>query len=245
MKKIKILALFLALITAGVLFWYLSLPDDKPVEPPKANVVVAKSDIPENTVITDEMVELSSVPVDLILAQTFGGVSDVVGMTARSAIVRGEQIVAARLVEIGSADSGSLAYRVTPGMRAITIGVNDTTGIKSMVHPGDHVDIIAQYQVDEFVMNVDGELETKTVPEAKLLLQMKLVLAVDQVMQQSGSPAYTTLTLEVTPEEAVRLSLSENSGLVRAILRSPLDEETVGGDSISILELTGSDLLPE
>jgi pilus assembly protein CpaB len=166
-------------------------------------------------------------------------------MTARSAIVRDEQIVAARLVEVGSADSGSLAYTVTPGMRAITIGVNDTTGIKSMIRPGDYVDIIAQYQVDEFIFNTDGELESKTVPEAKLLLQLKLVLAVDQVMQQSGSAAYTTLTLEVTPEEAVRLSLSESSGLVRAILRSPPDKEMVGDDLISILELIGSDLLPD
>jgi Flp pilus assembly protein CpaB len=48
-------------------------------------------------------------------------------------------------------------------MRAITIGVNDTTGIKSMIRPGDYVDIIAQYQVDEFIFNTDGELESKTV----------------------------------------------------------------------------------
>jgi Flp pilus assembly protein CpaB len=66
MKKIKIVALFLALITAGVLFWYLSRTGDKPVEPPKTDVVVALCDIPENTVITADMVGLSAIPDGLL-----------------------------------------------------------------------------------------------------------------------------------------------------------------------------------
>lgn len=239
MKKIRILALFLALITAGVLFWYLRQNDTKAVAIPKANVAVAVCDIPENTVITAEMVELSQIPVELVLPQTYDRASDIVGMTARSGIVSGEQLVTVRLVEVGSSDSGSLAYTVTPGMRAITIGVNDTSSLKCMIRPGDIVDIIAQYQVEQVVTNALGETVLKAVPEATLLLQQTLVLAVDQVMQKSGADAYTTLTLEVTPEQAVALSLSETSGLLRVILRSPLDTETINVDNITILDLTG------
>jgi pilus assembly protein CpaB len=144
MKKIKILALFLALITAGALFWFLSQNDAQAVEIPKSRVAVAACDIPENTVITADMVSFAAVPVELVLPQTYDNASDIIGKTARSELVAGEQIVTSRLVEVGSADSGSLAYAVTPGMRAITIGVNDTTGLKCMIRPGDHVDIIAQ-----------------------------------------------------------------------------------------------------
>ncbi len=239
MKKIKIVALFLALITAGVLFWYLNQTDAQTVEVPKANVLVANIDIPENTIITAEMVKLSPIPVELVLSQTYDNASYVIGMTARSAIMAGEQIVTARLVEVGSAESGSLAYTVTPGMRAITIGVNDTSSLKCMIRPGDMVDIIALYQVDVEVENLQGEPEIKTVSMAKLLLQETPVLAVDQVMQETGASAYTTLTLEVTPDEAVALFLSETNGLLRAILRSPLDTEIITQDNVTILEITG------
>ncbi len=238
MKKIKILALFLALITAGVLFWYLSQNDAEAVEIPKSNVAVAAYNIPENTVITAEMVILSAIPVDLVMPQTYNSASDIIGMTARSEIVAGEQIVTSRLVEVGSSSSGSLAYTVTPGMRAITIGVNDTSSLKCMIRPGDFVDIIAQYQVEQLVSSAQGETEIRTIPEARLLLQQTLVLAVDQVMLESGAEAYTTLTLEVTPEQAVTLSLTETNGLLRAILRSPLDTETVASEGITILDIT-------
>ena len=234
MKKIKILALFLALITAGVLFWYLSQNDTTETEIPTSNVAIATLDIPENTVITAEMVKLSNVPVELVLPNTYGSVSDIIGKTACSNIVAGEQVVTERLVEVGSSTSGTLAYTVTPGMRAITIGVNDTTGLKCMINPGDIVDIIAQYQVVVDVINASGETETQTVTMATLLLQQTLVLAVDQVLQESGSDAYTTLTLEVTPEDAINLSLSESSGLLRAVLRSPLDTETIETQAVTI-----------
>ena len=239
MKKIKVLALFLALITAGLLFWYLNRTGTTEAEIPTAAVAVASYDIPENTVITADMVTITSIPVELVLPQTYSSSYDIVGKTACSDIVAGEQIVTARLVEVGSSDSGTLAYTVTPGMRAITIGVNDTTGLKSMIHPGDTVDIIAQYQAEVERLNDSGETETETVTMATLLLQQTLVLAVDQVLQESGSTAYTTLTLEVTPEEAVELSLSESSGLLRAILRSPLDTETIDINAVTITDIVG------
>ncbi len=241
MKKIKILALFLALITAGVLFWYLSQDKAEAVEVPKSIVAVAACDIAENTVITSDMITTSYMPAELVLPQAYASAANIVGKTARSPIVAGEQIVSARLVEVGSSNSGSLAYTVTPGMRAITIGVNDTTGLKCMIHPGDIVDIIAHYQAEETTVTAEGEKETQPVPEARILLQQMLVLAVDQVMQESGEAAYTTLTLEATPEQAVLLSLSETVGMLRAVLRSPLDTEAVPDSRVTIMDLTDPD----
>lgn len=225
MKKIKLLALIMAVITGATLFLYLRSLNTKPVETIKTNVIVAVTDIPENTTITKDMVTAAAISTDAVLSNTYDNASYIIGMTTNADIIAGEQIISNRLVEVGSASSGTLAYTIEPGMRAITIGVNDTSSLKCMINPGDSVDIIAQYEIEVEYTNTTGEPDTKTIPVAKLLLQNIKVLAVDQIMAQSGAVSYTTLTLEVTPEQALELSFSEYTGLLRAILRSPMDTE--------------------
>lgn len=239
MKKIKILAFFIAIITAGALFWYMSQLGQNEVQIARANVLVASSSIMENTVITAEMVKTVVMPIESIISDSYSDDSYVIGKTARSDIMAEEQIVSARLVEVGSAQSGSLAYAVKPGMRAITIGVNDTTGLKGMIRPGDYLDIVALYQVEQTNINAQGLEEVKLVPMAKLLLQKIMVLAIDQSMQEKETVNYSTLTLEVTPEQAIMLSLSEYNGLLKAILRSPVDEEDASVQAMTLTDITG------
>lgn len=235
MKKVKLLALVMAIVTAGSLFWYLSTIDGKVDEVETTKVVIAAENIPENTEITSEMLITADIPVENILEETYDDPSLIIGMAARVDILAGEQIINSRLVEIGTPTGGTLAYSITPGMRAITIAVSEVTGQKSLIRPGDYIDIISEYVVAE------------NIPTEKLLLQNILVLATDQALSKSGVTEgatdgvseYTTLTLEVTAEQALKLSISENNGIVRAILRSPLDKEDVVSEDVTI-----SNILP-
>lgn len=239
MKKIRLLALFLAVITAGALFYFLSASGIKTKETPKSNVIVAAAALPENTVLTADMLKLVSVPTESVFPNSYKKAADIIGKTTSAKIMSGEQIVSIRLVDVGSTESGKLAYAIKPGMRAITIGVGDTSSLKNMIQPGDFIDIIAQYQVEKSVASGTGGTALKTIPVAKLLQQNIKVLSVDQVMQKTGADKYTTVTLEVTPDQAVVLSYSENAGLLRAILRSPLDTENVYVQTVTITEILG------
>lgn len=239
MKKVKLLALVMAIVTAGSLFWYLSSIGDKVEDVKTTKVVIAAEDIPENTEITSEMLTTVDIPVENILAETYDDPSLIIGMAARVDILTGEQIINSRLVEIGTSTGGTLAYSITPGMRAITIAVSDVTGLKSLIRPGDYVDIIAEY------------IDSNDIPTEKLLLQNILVLATDQVLSDSGSNSvsesaseadateYTTLTLEVTTEQALEVSYSENNGILRAILRSPIDKDDIQSEDVTV-----SNILP-
>lgn len=76
--------------------------------------------------------------------------------------------------------------------------------------------------------NADGSKTTKSEPISKMLLQNVKVLATDQALskdKQTQGQIYSTVTLEVTPEDALKLNFSENNGKLRAILRSPLDQD--------------------
>ena len=216
MKKIKLAAFIAALVTCLWLFFFLKSLS-KPASVSTQEVIVAASDIAKNTQITKDMVKTVSVPTDLVLSEAITNESSVIGKVLNEDVAAGEQIVQNQLVIIGESDSNTLAYTVKEGMRAITIGVDETTGLDGMISPGNTVDIIAQYNI------IKGET---AVPTSILLLQNITVLAVDQVMSKYGSSeskSYNTITLEATPEQAVKLSFYEEAGLLRVVLRSPLD----------------------
>lgn len=220
MKKIKLAAFIAALITCIGLFFFLKSLS-KPAAVTTQEVIVAASDIAKNTKITKEMIKTVSVPTGLVLSEAITSESSVIGKVLNKDVAAGEQIVHNQLVNVGDSENNTLAYTVKEGMRAITIGIGETTGLDGMINPGDTVDIIAQYKV------VKGSAE---VPASILLFQNIKVLAVDQVMSKYKSPenkSNKTLTLEVTPAQAVKLSYFENMGLLRVILRSPLDTNII------------------
>lgn len=72
-----------------------------------------------------------------------------------------------------------------------------------------------------------------------MLAESIKVLAVDDVIPQEGKKAntetgtaYTSVTLQVTVQQAMELSMAEYKGQLRLILRSPLDEGIVNPPTI-------------
>lgn len=221
MKKLRIIALVAAFVTALALYRFLDVIS-QPEEIPRTSVVVALADIPENTEITAEMVTTQEVVTEAVQPNAYTDLDTVVGMVAKSEILAGEQVVAGRLAQMGETDTGSdtLAYVVEPGMRAVTVAVSDTTGLAAMLKPGNHVDVIYNYSYTA----ADGT----AVVESRMILQDIDVLAVGAVLSRGGVDAdtgYATVTLMVTPDQAVTLSFTEYTSNLRLILRSPLDTE--------------------
>ena len=79
MKKMKVIALLAALILAFCVYAYLG-ELNAPHEEPRMNVVVCVVDIPENTTITSEMVEVRSVLAESVLPNAVTDINSVVGM---------------------------------------------------------------------------------------------------------------------------------------------------------------------
>jgi len=228
-KKVKILALLSAIVTALLLFVFLSsLINFGGTDTSK--IVTAAQDIPANTLITQDMLETKDVPTDAILPGAISKISDVVGKALKSDIFVGEQIISAKIIVPGETSNGALSYAIEPGMRAITIGVDATAGVAGMLRPGDHIDLMGEY-------DVAGTVYTDLVAE------YLNILAVDGVLSETGktadgsSVAYSTITLEVTPQQAMEISMAAYSGTLRAVLRSPLDEVVNSYKSITLINI--------
>ena len=235
MKKLKLAALLAAVIVGIGLYQFLQ-EIKKPQEAPHTTVVVAAVDIPENTQITKEMVTLKSISNDSLLEQYMLDMDSVVGMVMTSDVYAGEQIIRNRLVGVGEEDSATkmLAYAINPDMRAISIFVDQDTGLVNFLKPGNRVDVLANYSREETrpVLNQENQLEWIQVPTSQLLAQNVSILAVGTAMDKTGAEEYTTVTLEVTLQEAMNINAVSWWGELHLLLRSPLDEKTIEAEIV-------------
>ena len=232
MKKIKFLALVAAVIAAVLLYNFHNTLDEKAsVEVVKTGVVIASVNISPNTPITDDMLDIKQLPVEAAHAEAVVNEAAAIGKFSKYEIMAGEQVLYTKLISPeGGGGDGTLAYEIKPGMRAISIGVGNLSGLVGMIRPHNTVDIIAQLAKEE--KQPDGE--EKTIDYTTMIAENIKVLAVDDVISQEGKSknsetgtSYTSVTLQVTVHQAMELNMSEYKGQLRLILRSPLDEDIV------------------
>ncbi|MDD2397529.1 MAG: Flp pilus assembly protein CpaB [Tissierellia bacterium] len=237
MKKIKILAFITAVIAAVLLYNFLNSLDEKTtVELVRTGVLTASVNIPPNTPITAEMVDMTQLPIEAAHAEAVVNEAAAIGKFSKYQITAGEQVLSTKLISPeGGGGDGTLAYEIKPGMRAISIGVGNLSGLVGMIKPQNTVDVIAQFQKPE----KQAEGEDKIIDYTTMLAENIKVLAVDDVISQEGKKAntetgttYTSVTLQVTVQQAMELNMAEYKGQLRLILRSPLDEGIVNPPTI-------------
>jgi pilus assembly protein CpaB len=129
--------------------------------------------------------------------------------------MKGELVLEQRVVE--EVNGSTLSAILTPGMRAITVRVNDVIGVGGFLLPGNRVDILASRK--------DGSRRAHT----NIILEDLKVLAVDQTAStDTDKPVVVrAVTLELDPKEAEKLVNATEEGSVQLALRNPLDEESV------------------
>ena len=139
--------------------------------------------------------------------------ADVLGHGVIVPISKGEFILPNRLA-IENAGSG-LPSLIPPGMRAVSVRVNEVVSVAGFVTPGTRVDVLLTG-----TPGGAGEQQTTTV------LQNILVLASGHTLERTSTgEAQTTavITLEVSPDDAERLTLASSEGHIQLALRNPLD----------------------
>ena len=263
MKKIVMFALIAALGAGVLLYYYLGdLEKQKQVKVIYEQVVVAATDIPAFTPITNEMITFQQIPQGYAHPLAAHSVEEVVGYVTESAIIQGEEILPAKLKQLGQTDSG-LSYIVPEGMRAVTVAVDEVSGVAGFIQRGDYVDVITytstSYQMPEAQQQqeADGTTTEGTAAESGsasapsqgttvIAAQNVCVAAVGTSLSSSGTVnedgtaiTYSSVTLFLTPEDAMRVVQGARSGYVILIMRASGDHESNLQDPIvndSLLE---------
>lgn len=191
-------------------------------------VVIAAADISEGKAIGRENVTVAEWPINTVPAGAFASIDSVADRVTRIDVFRGEVIVPGRLAPEGVGPG--LQVKITPGKRALSIHIDDVSGLSGMIPPNSRVDVL--------VVTRDAN-SNKDV--AKTFMSNMRVLSVGTITQTNGDnrPIQATVaTLEVTPAEAERLAIAAGTGRIQLSLRGYGDPDsihTAGASSEDVL----------
>lgn len=118
--------------------------------PAKQTIVVAKQEIPAYTAITPDMVTTIDVTSGNYLINTADKPETVVGTIAQSPIGAGQIVYKNQISRIDLIAGGNpLFMTLKDGQRAMSLDVNEVTGVSNLLRVGNRVDIIAVYSGKE------------------------------------------------------------------------------------------------
>lgn len=248
-------------ILLGLMVYFaMSGDDEKASEKPQTNlvqVVAAKQDIPERTVVKEDMLKVVEVPSELVPEGAFHDVADAVEHPTSTAIQQGD-IMTSRKVYVDIRMAGFTGI-IPPDCRAVTIPINDITGVSGFAHPGDYVDI----------MIISGTKENGI--NGRIILQDVLLLGINRtadlpntptgdsskkdgdkkddasaqnvgnVNTKASSDTMATATVALKPADALKLAAASQEGTLYLVLRpfKPRDMYTFDTDYAGVPQGNG------
>src|SRR5579863_8005287 len=204
--------------------------------PPGEEVFVAADDLQVGTKIEDKDIRLARFPSADLPAGVFHLRSKVVGRGVILPIAKSEFITTSKLA--GENAGSGLPAMIPPGMRAVSVRVNDTTSVSGFVQPGTRVDIL-----------LTGNPQGSNEPQTNTVLENVAVIATGQKLERNAAgeaQSASVVTLLLSPDDAERLTLASSQGHIQLALRNPLDtkQEGVAAVKSNSLYNTASEATP-
>ena len=207
-------------------------------QPVGPKVLVAKRGLPVGTIITADSIGFQQWPSELVQDAYFlDGEADMSKLLGFLMLRPPPRATRDRTrFPFTPGDRGFLAAALGPGMRAVTVPVSAKTGVGGFVFPGDRVDLVLTQSISG-----DEGAELKT---SETIIRNLRVLATDQSTEQETEEGKTvvkefrTVTLEVTPRIAEKVSVAQTIGTLSLSLRSIADNQSELEQAIAAGEVT-------
>jgi pilus assembly protein CpaB len=242
-RLVLLIGVFLAIVAfIGVLVWGPGPSTETPVT--EFDTVVAAVDIPLGVQVTADMVTEIKLPQEGRSPTAFGDTSLVLGRTVRQFTAKDAQLTAETFGDTGTGSTMD-DIAVPPGRRAITVQVDQVTGVGTVIKTGDFVDMVIGIRADKFpVITTNPADDTFTVvsgingTSVKLLLQGMQVLGTllppppAQAQGQEPQPGQggTALTgqqeivaLSVDAQQAEVIKFAQMDAEISLVLRATED----------------------
>ncbi|HEX7136326.1 MAG TPA: Flp pilus assembly protein CpaB [Vicinamibacterales bacterium] len=239
MGRVRIFIVLALAVTAGAVFAFgtynyvqnVSRPTAGGPAMPTQPVVVAVNDLDVGAEIKAEDVKVIRWPKDSVPAQAMSDPKEAIGRGVITPLIQNEPLLPSKL---SSKEAGpGLPPAIPPGLRALSVRVNEVIGVAGYVLPGTRVDVLA-------TVNPSGNNGDVT---SKVVLTNVQVLASGTKIErdvEKGKPIpVSVVTLLVAPEESERLTLAATEGKIQLALRNPLDKSIPSTPGIKPAGLLG------
>ena len=248
-KKAMIFAVIVAVIGVILVQLYIMGEKKKYTDESKlVRVLVAKKNIAAGTPIERSMLSVKKyfkefVPKDAVSVKD---VTRILGVPPKADIKKGEPILASYFREGGVAGLSTkfLSGAILPGERAITVRVDEETGVAGLIRPGDYVDILGTFNK---VGGNGGISQTVTILQSVPVLAIgsQVGTRLKKNTVRTGR-SYRTITLSVTSEEAELIEFARRKTKLVFVLRNPEDTKTTENiKKVNFASIFSGDVLKE
>jgi pilus assembly protein CpaB len=208
-------AIFFGLLAIMAAKNYLSARVSKEIAETETPVIISKTEIMRGTKIGPEHIVVERYPKRLRPDGAMVSKDAVIGRVAFTDVPARTVILDKQLAGLGA--QPGLSGITAPGLRSVSVRVDEASGVAGFIAPETYVDVIAIMQPQ-----LEGAKEV-----SKVILQRIKVLAGGQNKEtkSDGKAALVnTVTLEVTPEQAETLKLAEATGRLQLSIRNGIDQ---------------------
>jgi pilus assembly protein CpaB len=215
MQRHRVLTAFgIAWLSALVLSWWLYKTSTAPQAPDVVRIVAATKDLPIGKRLEASDLKMISVDRNDVPKGAFLKTADLVDRAVAVPMSMNEAVLASKLAGRGSGDG--LTALIEPGMRAVSVQVNEISGVSGFVQPGTRVDVLFTRVFS------NGDAATTTILQnVKVIAYGRQLDPVTKLDPRDPKP--TVATLLVTQEQAERVVLAEQRGRIQLVLRNTLD----------------------
>lgn len=231
-KRILVVSLVAGLLATALMWSYLASRERELLQLAEpVRVVIAVNDVPRGSSLTDDMVQVADVPKKYVQPGAVTDIEQAVGQRLATGIRAGAQVLAAHL---SSSSTPTLSYLVPPSQRAVTVAVDDVTGVAGLLQPGDAVDVVAVFETGSGDKSAGGHSLARTVLQDVKVLAVGVDIGARRDSQsvtdegESGQrverrPEIENVTLLADPQQARALVLAQQIGAITLVLRAEGD----------------------
>jgi pilus assembly protein CpaB len=238
MARMRLFVVLLVALTAGGALAFATYnyvqnqPNTGTASIPTKQVVIAARDLPIGTELAREDVRAIEWPAAALPQGALSDPKEAIGRGLILPVIQNEPILPMKLA---SKEAGAgLPPAIPPGLRAVSVRVNEVIGVAGYVVPGTRVDVVATVSPSNQQTDV----------MSKVVLTNVQVLAAGTKLEQDAEGKkpvpVSVVTLLVNPEESERLTLAATEGKIQLALRNPLDTANPQTPGIRPAALLGS-----
>jgi len=216
-RQKKLLIFGLAWVSAGLLTWFLYRNTVAPQQDKKLQVVVASRDMPLGSLLKKTDLRMVTylerdVPKGVVFR-----LPDAENRVLLVPMNSNEPVLLSKLSSQTATEG--VSSTIDPGFRAVSVPINDASGVAGLVQPNARVDVL---------FTRPGSMAEAT---TSIILQNVKVLSTGRAIPtgqavDARTPRSPVVTLLLTPNDAQKLELAKNQGKLSLSLRNPLDQST-------------------
>jgi pilus assembly protein CpaB len=201
-------------------------------------VLVATRTIPEftpaNQVVDGHMFREDKVSADAVADGAVTDPDQLKGMVARNDVYPGEQLTTNQFQR---SDTTSVAVKLQPDQRAVAFPVDPASGMIGQLQSGDHVDVVATFDVLPVGKNGVPLTGAQAIPLTRTIVSNALVLTAPEATSTGshGDSAHgPSLTLAIDTEQVNSILFAQQKGSIWFTLRPPGSAQDVGPKIVDV-----------